>query len=188
MKNLLAFGFTVSLPILAFAAPEKYVIDTNHTKPRFEYNHLGFSTQSSRFDTTTGSITLDMMAKTGEVEVEIGAKSVNTGSEKFNEHIQDKDFFDTEKYPLISYKSVKLNFEGDKLVSVDGNLTMKGITKPVMLEVTSLMCKPHPMLKKEACGANVIAKIKRSDFNMGKHAPLVSDEVTLIIPVEAVKP
>lgn len=183
----------IALPLLllvsssAFAVPETFVLDANHTKPRFEYNHFGYSNQVSRFDTVTGTVTIDRVAKTGSVDVIIDAKSVNTGSALFNGHIQGEDFFDTEKYPTITYKSDKLKFDGDKLVSVEGNLTIKGITKPVTLALSSFMCMPHPMMKKEACGANATAHVKRSDFNMGKHAPYVSDEVTLSIPVESLK-
>lgn len=171
----------------AFAAPETYVIEANHTLPRFEYNHLGYSIQVSRFDKTTGKITLDRAAKTGSVDVTIDMKSVNTGSSLFNSHIQGEDLLDTEKYPTATFKSTSLKFDGDKLSMVDGNLTIKGITKPVTLTVTSFHCMPHPMLKKDACGANATTKIKRSEFNAGKHAPHVSDEVTLTIPVEAIK-
>jgi polyisoprenoid-binding protein YceI len=71
---------------------------------------------------------------------------------------------------------------------VEGDLTIKGVTRPVTLTVTSMLCMPHPMTKKDACGANATAKVKRSDFNMGKYAPYVSDEVTLSIPVESMKP
>ncbi len=95
--------------------------------------------------------------------------------------------FDTAKYPTITFKSSNLKFDGDKLVAVNGDLTIKGVTKPVTLTVTSFHCMPHPMLKKEACGANATTKIKRSEFNAGKNAPFVSDEVTLTIPVEAIK-
>lgn len=187
MNRMIALTLAASLSSIAYAAPETYMIEANHTKPRFEYSHMGYSTQVSRFDTVTGSITLDRVAKTGAVDVVIDTKSVNTGSSLFNGHIQAADFFDTEMYPTITFKSSKLKFSGDKLVQVDGNLTIKDITKPVTLSVTSFMCMPHPMLKKEACGANATTQIKRSDFNMGKYAPLVSDEVTLTIPVEAIK-
>ncbi|HCJ51581.1 MAG: polyisoprenoid-binding protein [Gallionellales bacterium CG03_land_8_20_14_0_80_55_15] len=187
MKKLIALTLAASFSSIAFAAPETYILDTHHTKPRFEYNHMGFSTQVSRFDTVTGKITLDRAAHTGSVEVSIDATSVNTGYPLFNGHIQGEDFFDTAKYPTLTYQSSKLKFEGDKLVGVEGNLTIKGITRPVTLNVTSFMCMPHPMLKKDACGANATAQIKRSDFNMGKYAPLVSDEVTLSIPVESLK-
>jgi len=171
----------------AFATPETYMIEANHTFPRFEYNHLGYSIQVSRFDKTTGKITLDRIAKTGSVDVTIDMKSVSTGSTLFNSHIQGEDFLDTEKYPIATYKSTKLKFDGDKLSAVEGNLTIKGITKPVNLTVTSFHCMPHPMLKKDMCGANATTKIKRSEFNAGKHAPHVGDEVTLTIPVEAIK-
>jgi len=188
MNRILALTLAASLSSVAFAAPETFVIDGNHTKPRFEYSHFGYSTQSSRFDAATGKITIDRAAKTGSVDVEIDAKSVDTGYPLFNSHIQGEDFFDTTKYPTITYKSSKVNFDGDKVVSVDGNLTIKGITKPVTLTVTSFMCMPHPMAKKDACGANATVVVKRSDFNMAKYVPYVGDEVTLSIPVEAIKP
>ena len=187
MKKLIALAVAASLSSIAFAAPEIYVIQNAHTFPRFEYNHLGFSNQVSRFDKTSGTITIDRVAKTGSVDVVIDAKSVNTGYALFNEHIQGEDFFDTAKYPTITFKSRNMKFDGDKLTSVDGDLTIKGVTKPVTLTVTSFLCMPHPMAKKDACGANATTKIKRSEFNAGKHAPNVSDEVTLTIPVEAIK-
>ncbi|MDD5181096.1 MAG: YceI family protein [Gallionellaceae bacterium] len=187
MKRLATLATAASLSTVAFAAPETYVIDGKHTLPRFEYSHFGYSTQLSRFDKVSGKIVVDRVAKTGSVDVTIDAKSVNTGSPLFNEHIQGEDFFDTAKYPAITYKSGSLKFDGDKLVAVEGELTVKGVTRPVTLTVTSFLCMPHPMLKKDACGANATAKIKRSEFNMGKHAPYVSDEVTLTIPVESVK-
>lgn len=187
MKKLVALAVAASLSTAAFAASETYIIEGTHTMPRFEYSHFGYSTQVSRFDKTSGTIILDRAAKTGSVDVVIDAKSVNTGYPLFNEHIQGEDFFDTAKYPTITFKSKALKFDGDKLASVDGDLTIKGVTKPVTLTVTSFHCMPHPMRKKDACGANATTQIKRSEFNAGKHAPYVSDEVTLTIPVEAVK-
>jgi len=187
MKRLVALTLAASLSSVAFAASETYVIDGNHTKPRFEYSHFGYSTQSSRFDTATGTITIDRVAKTGSVDVTIDAKSVDTGYPLFNGHIQGEDFFDTAKFPTITFKSDKMKFDGDKLVSVEGKLTVKGITEPVTLTVTSFMCMPHPMAKKDACGANATVVVKRSDFNMSKYTPYVGDEVTLTIPVESIK-
>ena len=171
----------------AFAASETYVIDPSHTYPRFEYTHLGYSNQIQRFNKTSGSIVVDRAAKTGSVDITIDAKSVDTGYALFNEHIQGEDYFDTAKYPTITYKSTGVKFDGDKPVAVDGLLTIKGVSKPVTLTVTSFHAMPHPMLKKDAIGANAVARIKRSDFNAGKNAPHVSDEVTLSIAVEAVK-
>lgn len=169
------------------AAPETFNIDHTHTAPRFEYSHFGYSNQVHRFDKTSGKLVLDRAAKTGSVDVTIDAKSVNTGYALFNEHIQAADYFDTAKYPAITFKSTAVKFDGDKPVAVEGNLTVKGVTKPVTLTVTSFHSMPHPMLKKDAIGANAVTKIKRSEFNMGKNAPYVSDEVTLSIAVEAVK-
>ncbi|MBK7848789.1 MAG: polyisoprenoid-binding protein [Zoogloea sp.] len=188
MKKLITLAIAATLSTAAFAAPETYTIEGTHTFPRFEYSHFGYSTQLSRFDKTTGSITLDKAARTGSVDVTIDTTSVNTGYPLFNQHIQGEDFFDTAKYPTITYKSTKVNFDGDKPATIEGNLTVKGITKPVTLTVTSFHCMPHPMLKKDACGANATATIKRSEFNAGKYAPYVGDDVKLTIAVEAYKP
>ncbi|MBN8285655.1 YceI family protein [Zoogloea sp.] len=188
MKKLITLAIAATLSTAAFAAPETYTIEGTHTFPRFEYSHFGYSTQLSRFDKTTGTITLDKATKTGAVDVTIDTTSVNTGYPLFNQHIQGEDFFDTAKYPTITYKSTKVNFDGDKPATIEGNLTVKGITKPVTLTVTSFHCMPHPMLKKDACGANATATIKRSEFNAGKYAPYVGDDVKLTIAVEAYKP
>ena len=171
----------------ALAAPETYVVDGNHTFPRFSYNHLGYSIQMSRFDKATGTVTLDKAAKTAAVDIVIDTKSVNTGSATFNEHIQGEDFLDTAKYSTAAFKSTKVNFDGDKPASIEGNLTLKGVTKPVTLTVTNFKAAPHPMLKKDAIGANATTKVKRTDFNMGKNVPYVGDEVTIDIAIEAVK-
>ena len=171
----------------ALAAPETFAVDSTHTFPRFSYNHLGYSIQMSRFDKATGTVTLDKAAKTAAVNIVIDTKSVNTGSATFNEHIQGEDYLDTAKYPTATFKSTKVNFEGDKPASIEGNLTLKGITKPVTLTVTSFHAMPHPMMKKDAIGANATTKVKRTDFNMGKNAPYVGDEVTIDIAIEAVK-
>jgi polyisoprenoid-binding protein YceI len=171
----------------AWAAPETYIIDGNHTLPRFSYNHFGYSTQLSRFDKTSGIIILDKAAKEGSVNVTIDTTSVNTGYALFNEHIQKEEFFDTAKFPTATFISSKFNFDGDKVKSIDGLLTIKGVSKDVTLTINSFMCMPHPMAKKEACGVNATTIVKRSDFNMGKHVPYVSDEVKIDIPVEAIK-
>jgi polyisoprenoid-binding protein YceI len=187
MKTLNAFILAAGFSLSAFAAPETYVIDNNHTYPRFEYSHFGYSNQVSRFNKTSGSIVLDRPAKTGSVDVTIDTTSVDTGLPLFNREIQGEDYFDTKKFPTITFKSTKLHFKDDSLAAVDGKLTIKGITKPVTLAITSFKCMPHPMFKKDACGANAVTKIKRSEFNAGKYAPTVSDEVTLTIAVEAIK-
>lgn len=187
MKRIALISLVTIFPVAALATPETYVIDGAHTLPRFSYNHFGYSNQLSRFDKTSGKIILDRQAKTGSVEVTVDTTSVDTGYPLFNEHIQGEDFLDTAKYPSMTFISNNLKFDGDSLVAVDGTLTLKGISKPVTLTVTSFQCMPHPMLKKDACGANATTVVKRTDFNMGKYAPQVSDDVTITIPVEAVK-
>ena len=186
-QTLAAFALAAAAAAPALAAPETFVIDGTHTYPRFSYSHFGYSTQLGTFGNTSGKIVLDKVAKSGQVEVNIDMTSVNTGLPLFNEHIQAPDYFDTAKFPTAQFKSTQLKFTGDKLSRVDGQLTIKGITRPVSLEVTSFQCMPHPMLNKDACGANATAIIKRSEFNAGKNAPYVSDEVTLSIAIEAVK-
>ena len=115
-------------------------------------------------------------------------KSVNTGFADFNGHIQGEDFLDTAKYPTASFKSTQVVFDGDKPKSIDGLLSIKGVTRPVTLTVTSFLAMPHPMMKKPALGANAFTTIKRSDFNAGKFAPYVGDEVRIDIALEAMAP
>jgi len=186
MKRLAFFTALVAFAAAAQAAPSTYNIDNSHTYPHFSYSHLGYSTQTHKFDKTSGKVVMDFDAKTGSVDVTIDATSVNTGFALFNEHIQGADFFDTARHPTITFKSSSMNFKGNKPVSLTGDLTIKGVTRPVTLEVTHFKCMPHPMLKAPACGANATTQVKRSDFNMGKNAPFVSDEVTLTLAIEAV--
>jgi polyisoprenoid-binding protein YceI len=171
----------------ALAAPETFVVDGTHTFPRFSYSHFGFSTQLSHFNKTTGKVVLDKAAKTATVDIEIDTKSVDTGYATFNEHIQGEDFLDTAKYPTATFKSSKVVFEGDKPIAIEGLLTLKGVTKPVTLTVSSYKAMPHPMMKKDAIGANAWTVVKRSEFNAGKYAPNVGDEVRIDIAIEAIK-
>jgi len=181
----LALSSAVISPV--FAAPATYGIEPNHTFPRFSYSHLGFSTQQSRFDKTTGTVAFDKEGKTGSVDITIDTRSVNTGSALFNQHIQAEDFLDTAKYPAVTFKSSKVVFEGDKPVSIEGDLTMKGVTKRVTLTVTRFLAAPHPIQKKDTIGADAYTIVKRTDLNMGKYAPAVSDEVRIDIAIEALK-
>lgn len=183
----LAAAAIATLSGAAVASPETFVIDGSHSFPRFSYSHFGYSKQLSRFNKTSGKIVLDKEAKTGSVDVTIDMKSVDTGSDLFNGHIQGEDFLDTEKYPTATFKSTKVHFEGDKPVAVDGNLTIKGVTKSVTLAMSSFQLMPHPMMKKDAIGANASTTVKRSEFNAGKYAPYVGDDVTIDIAVEAIK-
>jgi len=179
-----ALAFTGALAS-AVAAPVTYGVDGTHTFPRFSYSHFGYSTQLSSFSKTTGKVVFDAEAKKGSVDIVIDMKSVNTGFADFNGHIQGEDFLDTAKFPQATFKSTKVVFEGDKPQSIEGQLTIKGVTKPVTLTVTSFQAMPHPMMKKPALGANAFTVIKRSEFNAGKYAPYVGDDVRIDIAIEA---
>ena len=178
---------SLALATAAFAAPTVYTSDANHTFVRFSYSHLGFTTQESRFNKVNGTVTYDPAAKTASVDIAIDTKSVDTGSDLFNEHIQGADYLDTAQFPTASFKSTAVKFDGDKPVSITGNLTVKGVTKPVTLTVTSFKHAPN-MQKKDGIGADATGTVKRSDFNMGKAVPLVGDEVTLEIVIVAAAP
>jgi polyisoprenoid-binding protein YceI len=187
LRPLAALALALGIAAPALAAPATYVLDPMHTFPRFSYSHFGFSTQLSRFDKTSGTIVLDKAAKTASVDIVIDTTSVDTGSAVFNGHIQGEDFLDTAKYPTAKFKSTKVTFEGDKPVSIDGVLTLKGISKPVTLKVGSFLNMAHPMLKKDAIGADATVTVKRTEFNAGKYAPYVGDDVTISIALEAIQ-
>jgi polyisoprenoid-binding protein YceI len=165
-----ALAFATVAATSALAAPQTYVVEGTHTFPRFSYSHFGYSTQLSRFDKTTGTVVFDAEGKTGAVDIVIDMTSVNTGFTDFNGHIQGEDFLDTAKFPKATFKSTRVVFEDGKPTSIDGQLTIKGVTKPVTLTVSSFQAMPHPMLKKAALGANAWTVIKRSEFNAGKFA------------------
>ncbi len=190
MKKLNRIAAALSLVTLvagsAMAAPVTYHVDGSHTYPRFSYSHFGYSTQLSSFSKTTGKVVFDAEAKTGSVDIVIDTKSVNTGFADFNEHIQGEDFLDTAKFPQATFKSTQVIFEGAKPAKIEGLLTLKGVTKPVTLTVTGFQAAPHPMVKKPALGANAFTVIKRTEFNAGKYAPYVGDEVRIDIAIEAI--
>jgi len=175
---------TLAAPVLAI---DTYSIDPAHTHPSFEISHFGWSTQRGRFDKVSGKLTLDRAAKTGSVDVTIDVASISTGVAKLDEHLKSEDFFNVAKYPTITFKSKKLNFTGDKPTSVDGEMTLLGVTKPLTLTISAFQCAPNQFVKKEACGADAAGTIKRTEFGMGKFAPNLGDDVKLVINVEALK-
>ncbi len=186
MKKLFAAALFAGLSGAVIAA-DTYTMDSTHVWPTFEINHMGLSTQRGRFDKTSGTIMLDKATKTGTVEATIQTASLSMGFQKWDDHMKSEEFFDAAKYPTITFKSDKFNFDGDKLAMVDGQLTMHGVTKPVKLEIANFKCVPHPMLKREACAADITTTIKRSEWGITKYVPNVSDEVLIKIPVEAIK-
>jgi len=188
MKFMIPLASACALLTAGYAAQsaDTYQIDPNHTFPSFEINHMGYSTYRGRFDSTSGTLTLDQAKKTGSADVTIDVNSISTGVEKLNAHLKSADFFDAATYPKITFKSSSFEFKQDKLVAMTGDLTMHGITKPVTLKVESFVCKPHPFMKVPACGAGATAIIKRTDWGIGKYPPeILGEEVTLRIQIEA---
>ena len=186
MKRLAILTALFAFSGAAQAAPETYVIDNSHTTSQFSFTTLGLSSQTHRFEKISGKVVFDPEAKTGSAEVTIDATSVNTGHALFNKQIQAADFFDTANFPAITFKSSKMSLNGDQSV-MSGELTIKGVTKPVTLAITYFQCLPHPTLKMDTCDANATVTVKRSEFNMGKYALLVSNDITLNLAIKAVK-
>ena len=184
-RNALAALVAGTLATVPALASESYTIDASHTFPSFEVMHLGYSLQRGRFNKTSGKITLDTAGKKGSADITIDATSVDTGLDKLEQHLRGEDFFDVAKFPTITFKGDKFAFEGDKVKSVSGNLTMRGITKPVTLTAAYFNCADHPMAKKKACGGDFTTTVKRTDFGMKYAVPAVADDVTLRIQVEA---
>lgn len=168
-------------------AAERFTIDSRHTFPSFEISHLGFSTQRGRFNKTSGTILLDSEAGNGKIDIVVDAASINTGLPELEEHLRGDDFFAVKKYPQIRFSSDQLKFKQGELTQVTGVLTMHGHSKPVTLFVDHFHCGIHFKSLKYVCGANATGTIKRSDFDVDKYAPLLADEVKLMIQVEAIR-
>lgn len=170
------------------AAADTYNIDPSHTYPSFEADHMGgMSVWRGKFDKTSGTVTLDRAAKTGTLDIVIEANSIDFGLEAMNTHAKKPEMFNVDKFPKITYTSKSFKFDGDKLVAVEGDLTLLGVTKPVTLTVNMFKCAINPRLKREVCGADASAQFKRSDFGLNYGMPAFFPEVKLAIQVEAVK-
>ena len=189
MKKILAIALlsTLASGAAVQAAETTYSIDPNHTHATFAFQHLGFSTFHGKVPARAGTIVLDRAAKSGRVDVEFDPKAVATGVPKFEEHLRSSDFFEVARHPTASFKSSKITFDNDVPKTIAGDLTIKGITRPVTLQVQSFHCADHPMAKVPACGANATASIKRSDYGMVYALPAVPDEIKLEIEVEAMQ-
>lgn len=186
-RTLIALSLAAAMSTSAFAAMDSYTIDPQHAFPEFEVSHLGFTTQRGRFDETSGKVRLDMAAETGSVDLTINTKSLDMGFPLWNEHLTAKGFFNVAKFPTMTYKSDKLDFDGDKVVGADGQFTLLGVTRPLHVTVSNFHCGLNPMNRKTLCGGNVSAEIKRSDYGMTTFLPLVGDDIKINVPVEADK-
>lgn len=170
------------------AAAQVYNVEPGHTYPSFEADHMGLSFWRGKFTKSSGKIVLDRASKTGgSIEIAIDASTVDFGHAKMNEKARGDEMFNVAKYPTITYRSTALKFDGDKLVGVDGEMTMLGVTRPLPLTVTHFKCIMHPLLKREVCGADAHGRFDRSEFGMNIGLPRFSPEIKLAIQVEAVK-
>lgn len=172
-------------PAIAIASGT-YKIDPTHTMVLAQWNHMGFSNPTANFDDASGAITWDAAnPSASKVEVTLPLSGLRAFSDEFNKHLAGADFFEVAKFPEARFVSTSVTANGVNRYNVGGDLTIKGITKPVTLDVTVNGAGPHPMAKKPAVGFDATARIKRSDFGLGMYAPAVSDEVTLRITTEA---
>lgn len=194
MKKHIALMALAAAPLFASAAQENYTLDPLHTYPNFMVDHWGLSTMFGRFDKTAGKFSFDRTAKTGALEVVIETASITTGdndragrARSRDEHLRQADFFNVAEFPRMTYKSTKVNFGAELPVSVEGNLTLLGVTKPVTLTFERFKCGQNPFNKKDRCGGNAVAKIKRTDFGMRAALGGVGDEISLNIEFEGDK-
>ncbi|MDB5776374.1 MAG: polyisoprenoid-binding protein [Herbaspirillum sp.] len=183
--KLIILSLLAATATSAFAA-DTYVIDPTHTYPSFEADHMGLSVWRGKFTKSSGSITLDRAAKTGSVDLKVDASSIDFGMPALNSRAKS-EIFDVAKYPEAIYKGTSMKFDGDKPVSVEGELTLHGVTKPLSLKINKFACNVDAMSKRERCGADASAEFNRADFGITYGLPKFSPEVKLAIQVEAIQ-
>ena len=183
MKCIAAVALAGALP--ARAAPESYRVDPDHSIPTFEVSHLGLASVRGLFAKIKGNISLDRAAKTGELEIVIDTASVMTNLERRDKLI--REWFKVEQFPSMVYRAKSLKFSGEDVVGADGELSWLGVTKPVSLNVTHFKCIVNPVNKRQICGADGTAQIKRADFGLTGLSNSVGEEVRVIFGIEAIK-
>jgi polyisoprenoid-binding protein YceI len=172
----------------AMAQAPNYAIDPTHTFVNYENGHYGTTTNRGRFSTKDGTLFFDRAGQQGRVEIIIDISSVNTGVDFLNRQIQGKDFFNVADHPTGSFVSDKFVFNGDKVSEVQGKLTLKGKTHPVLLKASKFNCYVNPLFKREVCGGDFETTISRSQWDILWGLQFgFEDAVKLIIQVEAIK-
>ena len=184
MKKALTLASIALLPLGSLQAAD-FTIDPGHTYASFAVNHLGFSTMRGKFNEQKGTMKYDPAGKSAEVSIEIDAASIDTGHDKRDEHLRGPDFLNTVEFPTITFKSTGATWNGDKLATVTGNLTILGVSKPVTLTIDAINCGEHPFNKKYTCGFDASGSIKRSDFGVNYGIPNIGEVLDLQIEVEA---
>ena len=171
------------------AAPVTYTIDPNHTDVTAQWSHFGFSNPIAHFGDAEGAITYDPdNVGQSSVEVTLPLSGLEAHVPAFNEHLRSDDFFDAANHPQVTFKSTRVEAAGENKLRVIGDLTIRGVTKEVVLDTTINKVGEQPMAKRPAAGFDATTTIKRTDFGVGMYAPAVSDEVRIRITTEAVVP
>jgi polyisoprenoid-binding protein YceI len=170
----------------AYAEPATYTLDKDHTQPSFEFSHMGISVWRGKFTESSGKVTMDRAARTGSVQVVVNTRSIDFGHKGMNEAALASDWLNPEWHPTMSYQG-NLRFEGDKPVAVDGRLTLLGVSKPLTLRLNSFNCIPHPIFKREVCGADAEGDLNRADFGMKLYSEGEAGKIHLRIQVEGLK-
>ncbi|TDK29541.1 YceI family protein [Luteimonas terrae] len=164
-----------------------YILDPKHTDVIAQWSHFGFSNPVAHFGDVSGQIVYNAEnVGASSVEVTLPLSGLNSHVGDFDDHLRSADFFDAAKFPNATFKSTAVESAGTNKLKVTGDLTIKDITKPVVLDVTINKFGEQPMAKRAAAGFDAVAKIKRSDFGVGAYAPNVSDDVELRITTEAI--
>ncbi|WP_368187632.1 YceI family protein [Aestuariibius sp. HNIBRBA575] len=177
-----------SLTTTAIAAPDTYVLDASHSQIVFSYNHLGYSTTYGMFSGFEGEIAFDQEdPAASSVSVSMPAQSMLTGWEGRFQHFMSDDFFGADDAELISFTSTGIEVTGENTALITGDLTINEVTKSVVLDAVLNQTGTHPMAQKDWAGFNATTTLIRSDFNLGQFAPHVSDEVEVMISIEASK-
>lgn len=157
-----------------------YAPDINHTQIGFTLSHMGFSNYSGRLNGVTGSLTLSAdKPAASKISVSVPAASFSTTSEKLDDELRSADWFDAEKFPAITFVSTKVAPTGPGKATITGDLTMHGVTKPIVLHATFVGAGANPMSKKYTVGFEATGTVKRSEFGVTKYVPLIGDEVEL---------
>jgi polyisoprenoid-binding protein YceI len=183
--NALVAGLAIAIAVPA-AAQESYVLDPVHSQPGFEARHIGLSVQRGSFGKAAGKVTLDRAGKKGTVDVTIDTASIRSFDARLDATLKGDKFFNVEKFPTMTFKSNSVAFDGDRVVGVDGELTMIGVTRPLKLKVADFVCGENPFNKKPMCGAEATATIKRSEFGMTTGLPYApADDIRIVLPIEA---
>lgn len=188
-KTLLALAL---VPVLFASAAQAqsatYAIEPTHTFVTFEIDHFGTSTNRGRFDKKEGTVQFDRAGKTGKVDITIDTTSINTGTAPFDGHLKSAEILNVAAHPTARFVSDKFVFDGDKVKEVTGQFTLMGKTNPVTLKATKFNCYMSPMIKREVCGGDFEATIKRSQWGASYGINYgFSDDMRLVVQVEAVK-